>query len=363
MDRVLDFVVDGYPHFHLDGQMAMIEDYLEARPERRAELSTAVARGALSCGPFVTLMDGFSVSGESIVRNLEDGLARAERLGGALRVGYLPDQFGHPGQMLQILRIFGIDRAVVWRGVPAELNGTTFTWRAPDGSEVLVAYLPHGYSHGRALPDELYACARRVAAEITRLEPFAAPGDGPAAARRRRPRAARPGLPELVASLGPGAALSSLGAYLAEAPAPSAEVTGELRSAAQANLLPNTYSARFTQKVARARAEALIERYAEPLCALVESCPDHVDELAAGWQLLHLNGAHDSVCGCSSDEVARVVDARTNAATRLATEVTTDALGLLAAQVARPGLLRFNPCLQEVAGSPVPLPPYTIEIL
>ena len=51
-----------------------------------------------------------------------------------MRVGYLPDMFGHVAQMPQILRRAGIDRAVVWRGVPAVVDRNTFAWESPDGS-------------------------------------------------------------------------------------------------------------------------------------------------------------------------------------------------------------------------------------
>ena len=34
-------------------------------------------------------------------------------------VGYLPDMFGHVAQMPQILRLAGLEHAVVWRGVPS----------------------------------------------------------------------------------------------------------------------------------------------------------------------------------------------------------------------------------------------------
>ncbi|MGH7448503.1 MAG: hypothetical protein ACRELT_13125, partial [Longimicrobiales bacterium] len=55
MDLVLDLVDDGgYPHFHCDGQIALLEDYLEACPERRADVERCVAEGKLSCGPWVT---------------------------------------------------------------------------------------------------------------------------------------------------------------------------------------------------------------------------------------------------------------------------------------------------------------------
>ena len=54
-----------------------------------------------------------------------------------MRVGYLPDMFGHIAQMPQILRAFGIDNAVVWRGVPSVVDGHRFEWRGIDGSTVM----------------------------------------------------------------------------------------------------------------------------------------------------------------------------------------------------------------------------------
>ncbi len=71
-------------------------------------------------------MDEFLVSGETIVRNLQLGLERAAAFGGAMEVGYLPDMFGHVGQMPQILCGAGFADAVVWRGVPSVVDKTAF---------------------------------------------------------------------------------------------------------------------------------------------------------------------------------------------------------------------------------------------
>ena len=174
MDVLLDLAADGFPHFHLDGQTAMIDDYLERRPERADELERHVRAGRLSAGPWVTQMDEFLTSGESHIRNLEMGLERAEALGGALRLGYMPDQFGHIGQMPQILRKAGLDRAMVWRGVPREVDRTAFRWRAPDGSEVLTEYMAFGYFNGGSLdrtvdPEEL---ADTLAQSIETMRPY-----------------------------------------------------------------------------------------------------------------------------------------------------------------------------------------------
>ncbi|MGH2652293.1 MAG: hypothetical protein ACRDHK_13910, partial [Actinomycetota bacterium] len=75
-------------------------------------------------------------------------------------------------------------------------------------------------------------------------------------------------------------------------------------------------------------------------------------ELDRAWTLLLWNGAHDSVCGCSHDQVARDVDARYAEARALAEGVAWGALGTLASLVGEPGVLRFNPSPFEREGVP-----------
>jgi alpha-mannosidase len=360
LDEVLDLLDRGYPHFHLDGQTAPIDDYLEVRPERESELRRHAASGRLAVGPWLTLVDEFLVSGETIVRDLELGLARARELGApAPFVGYLPDQFGHIGQMPQLLREAGIDTAVVWRGVPGEIDRSVFRWEAPDGSEVLAEYLPFGYSLGMGLRDaeEPHALALALAEIGRELEPFAARERllVPAGSDHAPPDPTLPERLDAAARADPGlqAEIGPLAGYVAQPL--SGEVPlwqGELRSAARAHLLPGVVSTRIHQKQARAEAEALLERYAEPLATLVPGLPWPEGELERAWRLLILNGAHDSVCGCSADEVAHAVDSRSSAARALAEEVTDSALARLAEQVDGDGVLCFNPSTFEREGVP-----------
>src|SRR6202022_1035430 len=102
-----------YRHFLLDGQMAVIDDYLAIRPEAENRLRQLALDGRVAMGPWYILMDEFLVSGETILRVMEGGLARAETFGGAMDVGYLPDMFGHIAQMPQLLAQFGFEHAVV----------------------------------------------------------------------------------------------------------------------------------------------------------------------------------------------------------------------------------------------------------
>jgi hypothetical protein len=131
-----------FTHFLLDGQTAVVDDYLAIRPHERERIERLAAAGRLAMGPWYTLPDEFLVSGETHIRNLQLGLHRAAELAGAMRVGYLPDMFGHIAQMPQLFRLFGFDHAVVWRGVPSAIERTGFRWEAPDGSSVRAEYLP-----------------------------------------------------------------------------------------------------------------------------------------------------------------------------------------------------------------------------
>jgi len=361
MDSLLDLEAGGFPHFHLDGQTAMIDDYLERRPERAEELESRVREGGLSAGPWVAQMDEFLTSGESHIRNLELGLARARQLGRPLEVGYMPDQFGHIGQMPQILRRGGLDRAMVWRGVPEEVDATAFRWRSPDGSEVVTEYMVFGYFNGehfeRALePDALAAALRR---SVRKLQPFTAGNRvaimvgydhaGPDATLPERLRAAAGAMPGIDAHVGSIADHLDAQRLPEELPV----WVGELRSSARAHLLPNVYSARVHQKRERGSVEALVERYAEPLAALAPGFGWPEEELHRAWTLLCWNGAHDSVCGCSHDQVARDVDGRFKEVRAIGEDIVERALTSLGSRVeGDPGVIRFNPSPFEREGVP-----------
>ena len=102
-----------FRHFLLDGQMAVVDDYLEIRPGAETTLRDLATSGRVAMGPWYALPDEFLVSGETLVRNLQLGLRKAAAFGGAMDVGYLPDMFGHVAQMPQILRAAGLDHAAV----------------------------------------------------------------------------------------------------------------------------------------------------------------------------------------------------------------------------------------------------------
>jgi alpha-mannosidase len=359
MDTLIELGDAGFPHFHLDGQTAMVDDYLSVRPENEAAIRRLAARGRLSLGPWFAQMDEFLTSGESHIRNLERGLARGRELGSALEVGYMPDQFGHIGQMPQILSMRGLERAVVWRGVSSQVECTSFRWSAPDGSTVTTEYLAFGYANGESFrevadPREL---AGAIAESVDHHRPFlptermlvmmGTDHAGPDPTLPDRIAAAAAELPDVDVRIG-GLASHLAGLEPGDVPA----WRGELRSSARAHLLPNVYSARAPQKRERGRVEALVERYAEPLAALTPGFAWPEEGLDRAWRLLLWNGAHDSACGCSHDQVGRDVDTRFAEARSIAEGIAAEALAFLGSRLSGAGTLRFNPSPFERDGVP-----------
>jgi hypothetical protein len=307
--------------FHLDGQMAVVDDYLELRPDRLPALRAAATAGRVSLGPWYTLPDEHLVSGESLLRNLELGLERARELGEPMAVGYLPDQFGHTAQMPQLLRLRGIDTAVVWRGVPAEMVGGVFNWEALDGSSVRTVHLQRGYGHGRDLPLEPAALRERLANETSATAGGPPTSDqGPwlvMAGDDHQPVPAGLDRALGIAELEHPAAISSLADFLAAAPAAQGRLRGELHSAATSFVLKGTLSARFPLKLEHAALERVVERHLEPIWTLTGR-PWPEREFRYIWRQLILNSAHDTICGCSVDQVHQQATARIERAVRTA---------------------------------------------
>jgi mannosylglycerate hydrolase len=352
VDKVLDMLeADPCFVFTLDGQLQTVDDYLEVRPEAEPRIRALVEEGRLAVGPWQTLMDEFLVSGEAIVRNLERGLERGDELGGAMRIGYLPDMFGHVAQMPQILRQAGIEQAVVWRGVPKAIDRHAFFWQSPDGSEVRAEYLPKGYGNA----SHVFADPERLADEVEALHEALRPffeGDPLLAMYGNDHTEPDTGVMELVETVRDRVAieLKTLPGYLDGSDgAGLTRWVGELRSGARANLLMGVTSARIDLKAACARAERSLERYAEPLQALHGAVwPERMLELA--WSRVLENSAHDSICGCSTDEVSAQVLVRYAEAEQIAHGLATEAMEELARGVDRGSVAVVNPSPHARAG-------------
>jgi alpha-mannosidase len=308
IDAVLDLVAaDPGFRFMLDGQAVVLEDYLEVRPHRRAELEAGLAAGRLAAGPWYVQPDSLLPTGETHVRNLLHGRAVAGEFGPVSTVAYVPDSFGHPAQFPQLFAGFGLDPFIYWRGNGNEIDalGPFWAWRAPDGSAVRAWHLVEGYfgAAGLDADGDIESTAARLQDVIKRIE---AAGAGPVLLMN--------GFDHLPADATTAEIAEAVGAqrvllddardFLPDIAAlPTFD--GELVGGRIANLLPGVWSSRMRLKLRNRACDTLLTRWAEPWAAFgrILGRPDETPALTQAWRSLLCNQAHDSIGGCSVDPV------------------------------------------------------------
>ncbi len=132
------------PCFYFDGQVSALLDYLEMRPEKETLVRMLIRNKKLFIGPFYCLVDEFLTDKTCFEKNLEIGMKTAIDFGCTDFIGYLADTFGHSQNIPDILREFGIDKTIVWRGCgdfPAE-----FKWCGMDTVNLVRGYFQDVFS-------------------------------------------------------------------------------------------------------------------------------------------------------------------------------------------------------------------------
>lgn len=315
--RLLDLLErdDAFTAFTFDGHTIWAEDHLAIRPQDRPRIERLVRSGRLLVGPWYVLADYLLVSGESIVRNFQEGLRVAGELGRAMRVCYVADPFGHPAQMPQIVRGFGYTRYVFARGVGDEGEdlGSEFQWEAPSGDRVIASHQVAHYDNALALAGDgaeaPAALARRVRRALPglmcRIAPYAQSdallfmvGTDHTEPYER--------LPEAVAAIAvaqPASTprLSGLEAFAEALPTPPGVLAGEMVAGKYRPILRGVNSTRVWIKQANVECERLLLERCEPLDALAGGVAR--DRIRSLWRTLLENHPHDSICGCGIDDV------------------------------------------------------------
>jgi alpha-mannosidase len=366
VDKLLEILDEDpdFKYFMLDGQTIILDDYLHMRPENEAALRTHIQNGRILIGPWHILPDMFLVSPEAHIRNLLQGAQTARKFGPRMSVGYIPDPFGHPGQTPQILQGFRIETASLWRGVsgghPAEM-----WWQAPDGSKVLLAYLRDSYSNGAALPtshptlftEAIAQAGQSLAAHSAvddhlimlgtdHMEPSPFTAQAIAHANKSLPDV------QVVHSTFPDY-IRAVRDQLQATARPLPTLHGELRACDRAPLLPGVLSTRMWIKQRNHTCQQLLEKWTEPFSVFAEHMIDNkthnlqwrqrpTDAIASNriahtapiirqaWRRLMENHPHDSICGCSIDQVHDEMRPRFDEVEQIGETLTQQALQALA---------------------------------
>lgn len=302
-DEVLkNLETEELPYFYFDGQTAALEDYLEIRPEKLAKIKELIKQKKLRIGPFYCSSDSFLVSGELLCRNLELGLSKAKEFGETEFIGYLSDTFGHSQCIPSILKAYNIDKACLWRGLgslPADIN-----WQ-----DIKTTYLIQGYFQdflNTSLPIEKKAEALKK--YIDKI------------AQKSKDYILLPiGADHLAIAKNLKKQIEDLNKiykdYKIEIKTPfeyfekiksRTKVNGEFLNNELNFILPGVYSSRIYIKQANAHSQWLLSRIAEPLQALSHfyfGTKSKQNEINHAYKTLIKNHAHDSIYGCSIDEV------------------------------------------------------------
>lgn len=301
-DNVLEMLEKGsIPCFYFDGQTAALLDYLELRPEKEQQVRKFIKEKKLFIGPFYTLVDELLTDRTAFEKNLEIGLKISRDFGCEDFIGYLADTFGHSKNIPPILKEFGIDKCMVWRGcgdIPAE-----FRFNGIDTVNLIRGYFMDIFSAPMTIEQKaewMKGNLDKIAAKSSNvlLLPIGADHLGVEPDIADQIEKVNNLLEDYEITLG-----SPFDYFkLVKDNFKNFEWNDELRDNSKTFILPGSYSART--KIKQLNTEAIYRLdFANRIQKHYGSRYDSVIEYA--YKLLLQNQAHDGICGCSTDAVHR----------------------------------------------------------
>ncbi|MBU0712639.1 hypothetical protein KJ762_14795 [bacterium] len=304
--------------------------------------------------------DLFCPDEESLIRNFLVG-RRISREWGVepMPVAYTCDMFGHPSQMPQIYAGFDLKHCVLGRGTNEHTTPTFFNWQAPDGSKVFVFKLQDHLGYGAFMqargfletdlyPDreEALRLAKRSLQDYIEHEISRNNGSTLClidSLDHKKPAKDASAYVKMIHEVTPNvnAKHSTLPEFFKDAEINAQDIPtkqGELREPSKNRnpylwLIPNCVSSRIRMRRANDECQNLLEYWVEPWMAMANNNGANLSEnyLRIAWKNLLLNHAHDSICGCSIDQVHRDMMFRYDQCRVLGQQLRNKAFGTLTA--------------------------------
>ena len=301
-DNVLDMLSKNrIPCFYFDGQTSALDDYLEMRPQMRDLVLMFIKQKKLFIGPFYCLVDEFLTDKTVFEKNLEIGLKEAQKYGCKDFIGYLADTFGHSQNIPEILRDYGIDKCIVWRGCgdfPSE-----FSWCGMDTVNLVRGYFNDVFSINAPVEKKaelLKSNLDKIAAKSGNvlLLPIGADHLGVETDIDDQIKAVNELLKEdYYIRLGsPFDYFKRVGDRFKDF-----EWNDEIRDNSKTFTLQGCYSSRLDLKRENVECTYLMDLASRFVRQQKETAYDTTLEYA--YKMLIQNQAHDSICGCSTDDV------------------------------------------------------------
>ena len=290
------------PCFYFDGQISALMDYLEMRPEKEKLVRYLIRAKKLFIGPFYCLVDEFLTDKTCFEKNLEIGMKTAIELGCTDFIGYLADTFGHSENIADILRDFGIDKAMVWRGCgdfPAE-----FSWCGMDTVNLVRGYFQDVFSQNCSIEEKAQMIKKNLDLIAEKSGLFLLLPIG----------ADHLGIPEDIQDQ-----ISSINEILkddyniklgspfdyfknVESNFKKFKFDGELRDNSKTFTLQGCYSSRLDLKKLNVECSHRLD-LANRFVRFCKAEERYGTLIEYAYKMLVQNQAHDSICGCSIDAV------------------------------------------------------------
>lgn len=365
MDNLLE-VLSTYPEyiFHLDAQTIVLEDYLVIRPYKIDLLKRYILQGRILVGPWYVQNDFYLTSGESTIRNLMIGSKIAEEMGRCTWVGYTPDQFGLISQLPQILKGFNMNNCIFGRGysffekVDGQLKHTPkaseLIWEGADGSKVLAVHMPHWYNNAQRFSEDISKSLKLLemiekSFENITLTPYLLLMNG--VDHLEAQEDLFPILEEVNKAISVDRQikqytmqkyLKDISDFIEKNNVEMPNYFGEMRNGKDFQVLQGTLSSRSYLKIMNTKAQNLLECKLEPLYSFIQIVgADNkypTDFMKYMWKLLLQNHPHDSICGCSRDEVHEHMVDRYQRITEVGEALIQRGMEFISSHISRAGL-------------------------
>ncbi|MEW6471804.1 MAG: glycoside hydrolase family 38 C-terminal domain-containing protein [Actinomycetota bacterium] len=324
----------------------------ESDPDLFTEIAALVADGRFHlAGGWWVEADCNLPSGESLIRQALMGQRfLAEHFGVVATVGGNPDSFGHAATLPQLLAGCGLSGYFFQRPErhEAELPGSLFTWRAPDGTEVVGCRVPRYNSEAHELHGHLREClaidcAGTGASDVLMFYGVGNHGGGPTRrnlASLRHLAATSPVVDVVCAT--PRSFLDAVTGGDRVLPV----VTGELQHHAR-----GCYAAHAGIKALNRRAESALAAAElwSTIAHAVTGLPYPHADLTRAWRSLLLNQFHDTLAGTAIESAYDDARHQLGETLAVAQRATNAALGRLTQRIAIPAeddmqpIVVFNP--------------------
>lgn len=305
-DNVLDMLDKNLiPSFYFDGQTVALLDYLKIRPEKESQIKQFIKDKKLFIGPFYCLADEFLTDENCFRKNLEIGIKISKYFGCSDYVGYFADTFGHSASTIPILKEFDINTAIVWRGVgdvPAE-----FEWEY-NNTSIKTINLVRGYFNDVfSAPWSIEKKAEFLKNNLDKISeksgdilllPIGADHLGVETSLTQQINEINKLLDNYEINLG------SIFDYIdyVQDRFSKYKISGELRDNSTTFILEGCYSSRLDIKKYNIEASYKLKIAQDAVIELGYE-KEYSNLIEYAYKLLLKNQAHDSICGCSTDDV------------------------------------------------------------